>query len=74
MNERLVLMPCHCRIHLDYNLALKEVSIVDETPTFVVLKIKCLYCHKIHRYKIGIRLFLEMFDSHIREVNDDNRY
>ena len=73
MNERLVLMPCRCRIYLDYNLALKEVTILDETPNITLLKIKCLYCHKHFRIEIGVLRFYEMFGSHLREVNDGNK-
>lgn len=73
MNERLVLMPCRCRRHLDYNLALKEVTVLDETPTVTLLKIKCLYCHQKFRIKIGVLRFYEMFGSHLGEVNDGNK-
>jgi len=73
MNERLVLMPCRCRAYLDTNVALKEVSMVDKNTEIVVLKIKCLYCHKIHRCKMGIAHFYELFYPHMKEVNDGNR-
>lgn len=68
MNERLVLMPCHCRIYLDYNLALKEVTILDNNSEMVILKVKCLYCHKTKRHQIGIASFYKMFGSHLEDL------
>ena len=73
MNERLVLMPCRCRIHLEQNLALKAVSIVDRNTELVVLKIECWYCHKVRRCKMGLNLYYQLFWSHEQEVHDGNR-
>jgi len=73
MNERLVLMPCRCRVHLEQNIALKAVSIVDKNTELVVLKIECWYCHKIRRIKIGIAHFYELFWIQTKEVYDGNR-
>jgi hypothetical protein len=70
MNARLVLMPCLCRIHLDQNIALKEVSVVDKNTEIVILKIECWYCHKVRRIKMGISHFYELFWTHQKEVYD----
>jgi len=74
MNKRLVLMPCRCRIHLEQNIALKEVSLIDKNTELVVLEIKCWYCHEVRRVKMGIAHFYELFWAFAkREVCDGNR-
>jgi len=66
MHERYILMPCRCQIYKEQNLALKSVSIVDKSDEIVVLKVECLYCHKIRRIKLGIAHYYELFWVHER--------
>lgn len=66
LQERLILMPCRCQIWKEQNLALKEVTEVDKTDICVVLKIKCLFCHKVKRVKIGVMHYYELFLAHER--------
>lgn len=73
MEERLVMMPCRCRIYLDFNLALKEVTVVDHNTELVVFKVTCWYCHKVKRYKMGWVRFYELFSPHLEIKNDGNK-
>lgn len=68
MHERYVLMPCRCQIWKEQNLALKEITEIDRCPEYIALKIKCLFCHKVKRVKIGIMHYYELFMAHEREV------
>lgn len=68
MHERLVMMPCKCQIWKESNLALKEITEIDRTTEYISLKIKCLYCHKIKRFTIGIVRYIELFRVHEKEV------
>jgi len=66
MHERYILMPCRCQIWKEQNLALKEVTEIDKADIYVALKIKCLFCHKVKRIKIGVMHYYELFLAHER--------
>lgn len=71
MRDKYVLMPCKCRDGKESSISLKSVSVIDISTSVVIVKVVCLFCHNVKRYKVGLSRFLELFYVHSGDIDEN---